>query len=1281
MANDLELKVIIGAKADQLKAALADLAQALNTVSAQAGQAGAQTASAFAPAEAQLGKTRAGVESVSDQLSRAKTQLIGFFSVQYGVALAKDIIQTADAFSSMNARLKLATQSSEEYATAQSALFGIAQRTATSLESNIVLYARLADSMRDMGRSQQDALAFTELTGQAMRISGASAETAKAGITQLSQAMASGVLRGDEFNSVMENSPRLARAMADGLNIPIGKLREMAEAGQLTADKVTGALLSQADTLAAEYEKIPLTVGAAMTQLSTAWTQYLGEADQAEGATKSLALAISDISANFTAYANTILTVGRDALVIWAGFKTIQLGAAVAQFFGLTAAAKASAAAMAETVAANKQAEAAATALATANRAAAAQAVARAQAHRIVAAAAMAEAEATLAAMTAAAFYGPARAAAERVVTASRTELAAATAALAAAETASAAAMATSRAAAIAAAPAVTRLAVATGLLTKSLGPLMLAFLAFEALKVAGKWLGEFAGELVHGKIKADEFGQAMADAGPAALELKRDTEALAAAIEQSNRIAAFDHVGESAEAAQKRLRAAADAILKSFSDVAEKSGDVGKALAAAFGTADIKSGDGIDAYMLALDDLAAKGAATGAQIKKSLEDGFGKLDLSGLQAAQFAIQSSHLEADKLASMLDVTLGAALKKLGTDAQAVNDGLSKGFRDTAQAFAIVVDNAQASAEAIKFAFDKLIDGARTKAEIDLLKVEFLALAETGKLSADEVGDAWLRLEDKLRLTAGQIDGALGDSFTRLGVKSAEAMKGAFDQMAVDFERVKQSGQASAEGIDVAYQKMKSAVVASVNAMTAATRDALQATKDHTAAMQAGLDATKARGAATVAAANAQKADAEYAQASAEAMRSGTDAARAKADALGLAAQAAHAAAVAAEADAVASRKAAEAAQAEVAAKQALAAAAANPSEATRQAAVAAQNYANETARGAEEARQAATAAHKTAAETASAAGAAQALASSFGDAARSADVAANSIANMSGTVVAALDGDSYEALIKKSYDAAKAAISDTKSEIDRLIERAGDGMGLIVAFGDRGTAAYLDATRRAREYGAELARIQAAIERNEAATRSWESAMDSLTRASASLKDELDRALGNDKAIEERAYADKKRALEEQYQAAMDAARDMDDSARRQAEGKARAEYQDALAALKQLHRINLDQIAESAAEKAAADKQNHLDEMARIAAENNARSEAAALLQKVGSQSYSADVATAAASSGGTVSASYGGAQPTYNQVLNITTAGGLSEETIRREIAPVLNRMMTGSR
>ena len=171
----------------------------------------------------------------------------------------------------MSARLKLATAGSREYTVAQKDLFAIAQRIGVPIQETATLYGKLQQAVRMLGGEQKDALSITESISQALRLSGASATEAQSSLLQFGQALASGVLRGEEFNSVVENSPRLAKALADGLNVPIGRLRKLAEEGRLTADVVVNALMSQKDKLAAEYAQLPQTVGQAFTRLSNAF--------------------------------------------------------------------------------------------------------------------------------------------------------------------------------------------------------------------------------------------------------------------------------------------------------------------------------------------------------------------------------------------------------------------------------------------------------------------------------------------------------------------------------------------------------------------------------------------------------------------------------------------------------------------------------------------------------------------------------------------------------------------------------------------------------------------------------------------------------------------------------------------------------------------------------------------------------------------------------------------------------------------------------------------------
>jgi tape measure domain-containing protein len=189
------------------------------------------------------------------------------------------VSRAADAYNLMNARLRLATTSQEEFNVAQRELSRIAQETEAPVQSLITLYGRISRPLREAGRSQQDILAVTEAVSTSFRVSGATAQEAENGVIQFAQALGAGALRGEEFNSVAEQAPRLMQALADGIGVPVGALKEMAAQGQLTAQVVTDALTGQLETLRQEAESLPDTVGGAMTRLRDALTEALGGTD------------------------------------------------------------------------------------------------------------------------------------------------------------------------------------------------------------------------------------------------------------------------------------------------------------------------------------------------------------------------------------------------------------------------------------------------------------------------------------------------------------------------------------------------------------------------------------------------------------------------------------------------------------------------------------------------------------------------------------------------------------------------------------------------------------------------------------------------------------------------------------------------------------------------------------------------------------------------------------------------------------------------------------------
>lgn len=248
-----------------------------------------------------IASTRAGIDSIDQQLSRLRTTVGAFLAINVGSIISSqigEIIKTADAYKTLEARLKIVSDNTAEYTKAQSELFNIAQRTRGDLESTYTLYGRLETAIKQLGGTQGQALKTTETVSQAIALSGGNAETAKAGVEQFNQSLASGTLRGQEFNSVMLNTPALAQAIADGMGVTTGKLRTMAEAGQLTADKLVNALGVSADAVNEKFGKLPLTVGGAMTNLSSAFTVFIGQTDKSANASATLADGISTLAKN-----------------------------------------------------------------------------------------------------------------------------------------------------------------------------------------------------------------------------------------------------------------------------------------------------------------------------------------------------------------------------------------------------------------------------------------------------------------------------------------------------------------------------------------------------------------------------------------------------------------------------------------------------------------------------------------------------------------------------------------------------------------------------------------------------------------------------------------------------------------------------------------------------------------------------------------------------------------------------------------------------------------------
>lgn len=273
-----------------------------------------------------LGQVGDGVQDVGDGAGGANSRLQDFTNTLFSLSLVQDIVSAladklgdvaamADEWANLKGTVALVTQEHGALGAAMERVRAIADDTSTDISATADLYSTLTRALKSLGDRQTDVGALTQTINQSFAVSGASAAETAGTVTQLSQALASGQLRGDEFNSVMEQGPRLAQALADSLGVTTGELRAMAEEGQLTAQTVIGALSDQSAAIKAEYEQLPDTIGRAMTRLRNSVLALIGDMDETTGASERIGQASELAAAGIGLIADNLEEV---ALVIGA---------------------------------------------------------------------------------------------------------------------------------------------------------------------------------------------------------------------------------------------------------------------------------------------------------------------------------------------------------------------------------------------------------------------------------------------------------------------------------------------------------------------------------------------------------------------------------------------------------------------------------------------------------------------------------------------------------------------------------------------------------------------------------------------------------------------------------------------------------------------------------------------------------------------------------------------------------------------------------------------------
>ncbi len=247
-----------------------------------------------------MDSARQVVDRATASIQRAATAAkAALGSIASGLG-AREIIQMSDEYAKFTAQLKLATQSQREYAAAYADVKRISTQSTQGLGETGVLYARIANGTRELGVAQKQVAAITETVNLSLMVSGATASESASAQLQLAQAFASGTLRGEEFNAVNEAAPRLMLALADGIGVPVGALKKMAEEGQITSGIMADVLPNALVKLREEAKEVQ-TIAGAFTVLKNNVMEFTGVQAQSSGAVSALTGAVTGLANNLDA--------------------------------------------------------------------------------------------------------------------------------------------------------------------------------------------------------------------------------------------------------------------------------------------------------------------------------------------------------------------------------------------------------------------------------------------------------------------------------------------------------------------------------------------------------------------------------------------------------------------------------------------------------------------------------------------------------------------------------------------------------------------------------------------------------------------------------------------------------------------------------------------------------------------------------------------------------------------------------------------------------------------
>ena len=267
-------------------------------------------------------RAETAVNKTTKQMTYAVKGLIGAFVGLNTLDIAKNFTKQLDLITSANNKLKLVTKTTEEYTNAQKRLFEVAQITSSGYTETVDLYSKLSESMIKMGKSQSDVFRTVETVNKAIALSGTTAEGASAAILQLGQAFGSGLLQGDELKSINENAQGLSKAIAEGMGVAVGELKQLGSEGKITSQILADALAKVSGSVDSNYSKMEKSISQSSVNISNAIQKIIGDFDKMTGASKNVASIFNDISKyldsiggdNLQSIADTAETIGKVAL-------------------------------------------------------------------------------------------------------------------------------------------------------------------------------------------------------------------------------------------------------------------------------------------------------------------------------------------------------------------------------------------------------------------------------------------------------------------------------------------------------------------------------------------------------------------------------------------------------------------------------------------------------------------------------------------------------------------------------------------------------------------------------------------------------------------------------------------------------------------------------------------------------------------------------------------------------------------------------------------------------